>query len=98
MSPEFHEKWEHILEDVEKSKIPIQFLKKLVIKLEGRKQHTVNVQTLLKQGLEPEEVEEVVNRKLYELDDDITNIEFILNVESIAETVQPETDKLLGKL
>jgi hypothetical protein len=69
-----------------------------VIKLEGRKQHTVNVQTLLKQGLEPEEVEEVVNRKLYELDDDITNIEFILNVESIAETVQPETDKLLGKL
>ena len=98
MSPEFHEKWEHILEDVEKSKIPIQFLKKLVIKLEGRKQHTVNVQTLLKQGLEPEEVEEVVNRKLYELDEDITNIEFILNVESIAETVQPETDKLLGKL
>lgn len=98
MSPEFHEKWEHILEDVEKSKIPIQFLKKLVIKLEGRKQHTVNVQTLLKQGLEPEEIEEVVNRKLYELDDDITNIEFILNVESIAETVQPETDKLLGKL
>jgi len=98
MSPEFHEKWEHILEDVEKSKIPIQFLKKLVIKLEGRKQHTVNVQTLLKQGLEPEEIEEVVNRKLYELDEDITNIEFILNVESIAETVQPETDKLLGKL
>jgi hypothetical protein len=98
MSPEFHEKWEHILEDVEKSKIPIQFLKKLVIKLEGRKQHTVNVQTLLKQGLEPEEVEEVVNRKLYEFDEEITNIEFILNVESIAETVQPETDKLLGKL
>lgn len=98
MSPEFHDKWEHILEDVEKSKIPIQFLKKLVIKLEGKKQHTINVQNLLRQGLEPEEVEEVVNRKLYELDDTINNIEFILNVESIAETVQPETDKLLGKL
>ena len=98
MSPEFFNKWEHILEDIEKSKIPIQFLKKLVVKLEGKKQHTINIQVLLKQGLEPEEIEDVVNRKLNELHDQIVNIEFILNVESIAETVQPETDKLLNGL
>lgn len=98
MSPEFFNKWEHILEDIEKSKIPIQFLKKLVVKLEGKKQHTINIQVLLRQGLEPEEVEDVVNRKLNELHDQIVNIEFILNVESIAETVQPETDKLLNGL
>lgn len=98
MSPDFFNKWEHILEDIEKSKIPIQFLKKLVVKLEGKKQHTINIQVLLKQGLEPEEIEDVVNRKLNDLDDSIVNIEFILNVESIAETVQPETDKLLNGL
>jgi hypothetical protein len=98
MSPDFFNKWEHILEDIEKSKIPIQFLKKLIIKLEGKKQHTINIQVLLKQGLEPEEIEDVVNRKLNELDDKIVNIEFILNVENIAETVQPETDKLLNGL
>jgi hypothetical protein len=98
MSPDFFNKWEHILEDVEKSRIPIQFLKKLVIKLKGKKQHTINIITLLKQGLDPEQIEEVVNKKLYELDDDITNIEFILNVESIADAVQPETDRLLSGL
>jgi len=98
MSPEFFNKWEHILEDVEKSKIPIQFLKKLVVKLEGKKQHTVNIQTLLKQGLDHDLIEDVISRKLYELDDQIVNIEFILNVESIAEMVQPETDKLLNRL
>ena len=98
MSPEFFNKWEHILEDIEKSKIPIQFLKKLVVKLVGKKQHTINIQVLLNQGLEPEEVEDVVNRKLNELNDQIVNIEFILNVESIAQTVQPETDKLLNGL
>ena len=98
MSPEFFNKWEHILEDVEKSKIPIQFLKKLVVKLEGKKQHTVNIQTLLKQGLDHDQIEDVISRKLYELDDQIVNIEFILNVESIAEMVQPETDKLLNRL
>jgi hypothetical protein len=98
MSPNFLDKWEHILEDVEKSKIPIQFLKKIVIKLKGKRQHTINIVTLMRQGLEPEQIEDLVNRKLYELDDEINNLEFILNVENIADTVQPMTDKLLNKL
>jgi hypothetical protein len=33
-----------------------------------------------------------------ELDDQVNSIEFILNVQSIADTVQPETDRLLNKL
>jgi hypothetical protein len=98
MSPEFVEKWEHILEDVEKQKIPVQFIKKLIIKLQGKRQQTINVERFLRQGLEPEQIEEAVSRKLNELDDDIVNIEFILNVQSIAQVVQPETDKLLGRL
>lgn len=98
MSTEFYNKWQNILEDVEKSKIPIQFIKKIIIKFQGKRQQTINIQSLMKQGLEPEEVEEIVNRKLIELDHRIVNLEFILNVENIADTVQPETDKLLGKL
>jgi hypothetical protein len=98
MSPEFIEKWEHILNDVDKNRIPVQFIKKLIIKLQGKKQQTINIQKFLSQGLDPEQVEDAVGRKLEELDDLIVSVEFILNVESIAETVQPETDKLLGKL
>lgn len=98
MSPEFTEKWEHILQDVEKNKIPIQFITKLVIRLQGKKQQTVNVRRLLQQGLEPEQVEEVLNRKLEELDEVIVSVEFVLNVESIAETVQPLTDEILKNL
>jgi hypothetical protein len=98
MSPNFLEKWEHILEEVEKSKIPIHFVKKLVVKLKGKKQHTINIVSLLKQGLHPDEIEEVVNRKLNDLDEDIVGIEFILNVKMVAETVQPQTDKLLSGL
>lgn len=100
MSPEFIEKWEHILEDVEKNKVPVQFIKKLIIKLQGAgpKQQTINIGKLLDQGLDPTQVEEAVSRRLHELDDDITSVEFILNVQSIADTVQPETDRLLNKL
>jgi hypothetical protein len=98
MSPEFIEKWEHILDDVEKNKVPIQFIKKLIIKLQGKKQQTINIEKFLSQGLDPEQIEEAVSRKLNELDDQIVSVEFILNVQAIADTVQPETDKLLGKL
>jgi hypothetical protein len=98
MSPEFIEKWEHILEDVEKNKVPVQFIKKLIIKLQGKKQQTINIQKFLSQGLDPEQIEEAVSRKLQELDELITSVEFILDVQSIADTVQPETDKLLNKL
>jgi len=98
MSPEFIEQWEQLLEDVEMQKIPIQFIKKLILKLEGKRQKTINIEKFAKQGLEPEEIEEVVGRKLFSLQDEIVRIDYILNVENIAETVQPETDKLLNKL
>ena len=98
MSPDFIEKWEHILEDVEKNKIPVEFIKKLVVKLQGKKQHTINIEKFLSQGLDPDQIEEIVSRKLQELDESVVGVEFILNVQNIADAVQPETDKLLGKL
>lgn len=98
MSPDFIEKWEHILEDVEKNKIPVEFIKKLVVKLQGKKQHTINIEKFLTQGLDPEQIEDIVSRKLQELDDMVVGVEFILNVQNIADAVQPETDKLLNRL
>ena len=98
MSPEFVSKWEHILEDVEKQKIPVEFIKKLVIKLQGKRQKTINVKKFLQEGLDPEEIEQAVSRRLSEYDEEILSVEFVLDVESIAETVQPETDRLLNKL
>jgi len=97
MSPDFLKKWEHIIDDVDKQKIPVEFIKKLVIKMKGKRQQTVNIKRFLDQGLAPEQVEEAVSRKLSEYDDEILSVEFVLNIESIAETVQPETDKLLRK-
>jgi hypothetical protein len=53
---------------------------------------------MIKQGLETHEIEDAVSSKLIQLDDQVVSIEFGLNVENIAEVVQPETDKLLSKL
>jgi hypothetical protein len=98
MSPEFIDKWEHILDDVDKQKIPVEFIKKIILKLEGKRQQTINVEKLLEQGLDPLTIEEAISNKLYELDTLITQLEFVLNIEKIAQEVQPETDRLLASL
>ena len=98
MSPEFIQKWERLLEGVDKQKIPVEFIKKLVLKLRGKRQQTINIERLLNQGLEPEEIEEVISRRLVDLDELVVGIEFVLNVQSIADVVQPETDHLLRGL
>ena len=95
MSPEFIRQWEHIIDDVDKQKIPVQFISKLIIRLQGKRQQTINIKRFLTQGLAPEQIEEAVSRKLAEYDDHIASVEFVLNIESIEEAVQPETDKLL---
>ena len=98
MSPEFMSKWERLLEGVDKQKIPVEFIKKLVLKLERKRQRTINIERLLKDGLDPDQGEDAVSKVLTDLDDEVTGIEFVLNVQCIAETVQPETDQLLKGL
>lgn len=98
MSPEIFAKWEHIIESTEKTKIPVEFIQKLVLKLNGRKQRTINIKSMLEQGFESEEIEEAVSRKLEEYDDQMIGIEFILDIQGIAAAVQPETDKILRNL
>ncbi len=90
--------WERLLEDVEKHRIPVEFLQKLVLRLEGRKQKTINIDKYIKQGFDSETVEIIVGKILSEYEESIESIDFILNVPKIADAVQPETDKLLSGL
>jgi hypothetical protein len=69
-----------------------------VIKLKGGKQKTLNVQTLKRQGLSLEEIETLMTRTFGELDDQIYDVDFVVDISAVAALVQPETDKLLGKL
>mgnify|MGYP003651545212 CR=1 FL=1 len=97
-SSDYLQQWENLIEDIDKQKIPLEFIKKLVLRLVGRKQLTINIERLEKQGLEKDQIELAIGKKLSEMEDDIINIDFILNVERIAEAVQPETDKFLEGL
>ena len=94
-SDEFIEKWEHIIRDVDVTEVPLECLKKVVIRLAGRKQKTINIQLLKRRGHQFDDIETMINNMLNELDLIITDVEFIVDVEMVAEIVQPATDKLL---
>ena len=95
---DFLTKWESIIDDVNKTDVPLECLKKIVVKLNGGKQRTINIHTLLRQGLALEEIEHLVNRTFAELDNEIKDVDFVVDIKAVAELVQPETDKLLGKI
>jgi hypothetical protein len=97
-SDEFLAKWEHLIDEVTKTQIPLECIKKVVIRQKGGKQKTINLQTLRRQGLDSEELEIVVGRTLSEIEADLHTVNFIVDAAAVAEIVQPETDKILIKL
>jgi|GEM_PF-4980567 len=92
------DQWELIINEVNKTDVPLECIKKIVIKLSGNKQRTINIHTLLKQGMELEEIEHMVTRTFQELDAEIRDVDFVVDIKSVAALIQPETDKILGKL
>lgn len=91
----FVEKWEHIIRDVDVTEVPLECLKKVIIRLSGRKQKTINIHLLKRKGFEFDEIELMINRTLCDLDETIEDVEFVVDVEMVAEIVQPATDKML---
>ena len=98
LNDDFLKRWEHIVNEVSKTDVPLECIKKIVIKLSGGRQKTFNVHTLLKQGLDLEDIERLVTKAFAELDSQIRDVDFVVDINAVAELVQPETDKLLGKL
>ena len=95
---DFMDQWELIVSEVHKTDVPIECIKKVVIKLTERKQKTINVHALLKQGMDYHEIEALMTRTFSELEMLIKDVDFVIDISSVAQIIQPETDKLLGKL
>lgn len=92
---DFLSKWESIVNDVEKENIPIHCVKKVVFRTVDRRQRTINLRQLRKQGLDDESIESAVSSFINKNEEEIVSMELVLDVEAVAATVQPETDKLL---
>jgi hypothetical protein len=91
------EKWQGILSDIEKPAMPMYVLDRIIIRLIDGTEINIDVLDLLASG-DAEEIEAMVHDKLNSLEDVIDDVDFFVNIDSVAQTVQPATDLLLRKL
>ena len=98
LSDEFLEQWDHIISGVDKTEVPLECINKIVIRLQGGRQKTINLARLKRDGFDLEEIESYLTRNLIELGDLVRDIDFLVDVNAVAQLVQPETDKLLKDL
>ena len=66
LSEEFLSRWEDLVEGVSKTDVPVDCIKRVVIKLKDGRRRYLNMSTLRKKGLDPLELEGVLNQKLEE--------------------------------
>ena len=90
--------WEKLISEVNATEVPLECIKKVLIKLEGGRQRTINLHTLKRQGLDFDEIETALIRTINEYGTQIRNLEYVIDAATVAEMLQPQTDQLLQKL
>ena len=93
------EVWEKILGDVDKSRVPVHCLEGLDVNLKDGTVVRIDViELLVDQELHPDEVELMINSRLEALDHIIDDVDFYINIDYVADMVQPLTDEILRNL
>lgn len=90
--------WQRILKDIDTDHIPINLLQTITVNLIDDTKITINVQELLAEGNDPETLDRALRTKMRDLDHIIKDVDFFINVDAVADAVQPLTDKILKDL
>jgi hypothetical protein len=94
LNDDFLAGWEEIVNAVDKDHCPITCVKKVIFRTrQGQK--TINLRNLRRQGIDDDSIENAVSSFIEENETIIKSMELVLDVQAVAEIVQPETDKLL---
>ena len=92
------DKWKQVIDSIDQEMIHIDVVKKVVFKLEDGKQKTINLSTLRKQGLDIEDIEVVVNKNMTTITNKgIVKLDFVVDVNAVADRIEPLTKGYLEK-
>lgn len=91
-------RWQDIVNDVDKNKVPVTVLQRIVVRLIDGTDLSIDIKQLIRDGLEESEIEEMLDEKFEDLDQYINNVDFFVDLDKVVNTVQPETDKVLKGL
>ena len=94
----FLNKWETIIEGVDITNIPVEYIDHLVVHTIGKNEIIVSVIDLLHSGIPPEDLEIALEDKMEEFEDEIVSVDYILNIRKISTDIQSTTDETLKNL
>ena len=94
----FLNRGETIIEGVDITNIPVEYIDHLVVHTIGEQEIVVSVVELLQQGILPEELEIALEERMEEFEDEIVSVDYILNIRKISTDIQSTTDETLRNL
>tara|TARA_B100000809_G_C14921174_1_gene453411 strand:+ start:402 stop:725 length:324 start_codon:yes stop_codon:yes gene_type:complete len=94
----FVDKWKSIINDVDITDIPVEYIDHLVVHTEDDSEYIVSIIDLLKQGIQASELEMTLENKMEEFEDEIISVDYILNIDKISTDIQLTTDETLKNL
>ena len=94
----FLNRWETILEGVDITNIPVEYIDHLVVHTISQQEFIVSVIDLLEQGIPPEDLEIALEDKMEEFEDNIISVDYILNIKKVSTDIQSTTDETLKNL
>lgn len=92
--------WEAIVKSVDdKREVPIEVLHTINVVLIDGTVISIDIRKLIDEdGLNPVDIESMLDEKFTELDRYIQNVDFLIDIDKVVNTIQPETDKVLKDL
>lgn len=89
------ERWRQIVKSVAKNEAPIAMLNCVIVNLIDGTAVEVDIQELLKSGIDADDVKDMLNARLERMDHLIKDVDFMIDINKVATTVQPVTDDIL---
>ncbi len=77
--------------------IPLNFVAEISVNLKNGEVVTFDIVTMRAKNKSSREIEETVESFLHDNDEDVNNIDFHINIKSVAETVTAQVSKILDK-
>ena len=96
-SDEFYDRWQHLLEDIEMSDVPLEFVREISVNMDDGTVVSFDIATMVAKKIKVTKIEEMIETFLAEHDDEVGNIEFHINIRAVAEEVTDKVSKILDK-
>ena len=91
----FLERWSEIINSVDKTTIPFEYVKKVCVNIGDTNHKTIDIDKMKKQGLSAETIETVFHETVKNVGGSVDNMDFYVDIDAVARLVQKETNKLL---